>query len=188
MRRTIGAWLLLATACAENSSHFHDDQEPSARKRIFYLHNGTLGKIADSGETRTGLEVADAACTSAGTDRGFGGAWRAWLSSSSVDAIDRIDDVAPWYRTDQETLLFATLSELATGPRATIDPLRDGEVMFWSGTNRDGIRTSHTCADWTVYNTPAVATVGRVDATGARWVAESPLLCANYLALLCIEQ
>ncbi|MGE0396494.1 MAG: hypothetical protein AB7T06_07240 [Kofleriaceae bacterium] len=113
---------------------------------------------------------------------------RAWLSSSTVDAITRLDDAAPWYRTDRETLLFATKAELVEGPRATIEPSSDGELMFWSGTSLDGTRTSHTCADWTIYNVPAVATVGRADAAHSAWVVDEPLLCSNYLALLCIEQ
>jgi hypothetical protein len=39
--------------------------------------------------------------------RGYrGGQWRAWLSSSSMNAIDRLADVGPWYRPDQQTTLF----------------------------------------------------------------------------------
>ncbi len=61
-------------------------------------------------------------------------------------------------------------------------------MMFWSGTRLDGTRSSDNCSDWTIYNRPAIATVGRADAVGNAWVMDTPLLCSNYLALLCIEQ
>lgn len=169
------------------------DPPVSERKRIFYFRNGTLGKIRESADTRPALAVADEDCTLGAEAMSWGGTWRAWLSSSQVDAIDRIADVGPWYRTDRETLLFASKAELTLGPRAPIDltfddPARDDDVLFWSGTDLDGRRTADNCTDWTVYNVPAVATVGRADVAGAAWVATEPLPCSNYLALLCIEQ
>lgn len=180
--------LLSVAACATDEPPFVDNTPPSERSRIFYLRNGTLGKIVDSSETRPGVDIADADCTAAARDRGFDGEWRAWISSSAVDAITRLDDVAPWYRTDRETLLFATKAEIVEGPRATIEPSSDGELLFWSGTRLDGTRTSDTCADWTIYNVPAVATVGRADAAHSAWVVDEPLPCSKYLALLCMEQ
>jgi len=188
IRLALWSWLLVVVACAAEEQPFVDNTPPSERSRIFYLRNGTLGKIVDSSETRAGVDIADADCTAAARDRGFDGAWRAWLSSSTVDAITRLDDAAPWYRTDRETLLFATKAELVEGPRATIEPPSDQELMFWSGTSLEGTRTSDTCADWTIYVVPAVATVGRADAAHSSWVVQQPLLCSNYLALLCIEQ
>jgi hypothetical protein len=166
---------------------------PSERKRVFYFRNGTLGKIRDSADTRPALAVADEDCTVGAEQMGWPGAWRAWLSSSESDAIDRILDVGPWYRTDQETLLFASKAELTMGPRAPIDPTlddpaRDDDLLFWTGTDLDGRRTADNCTDWTVYNVPAIATVGRADISGPAWVAAEPLQCSNYLALLCIEQ
>lgn len=169
------------------------DVPMAERKRIFYFRNGTLGKIRDSADTRPALAVADEDCSNGAAEMGMDGTWRAWLSSSQADAIDRVDDVGPWYRVDQETLLFATKAELMLGPRAPIDltfddPGADDDVLFWTGTDLNGRHTADNCADWTVYMVPSVATVGRADAAGAAWIAAEPLLCSNYLALLCIEQ
>ncbi len=190
MRRIASCVLLFAFGCVDPSlDDFVDTTPPSERHRVFYLRNGTLGKIMDSADTRTGIETADADCTKAAADRELGGSWRAWLSSSRIDAFDRIDDAAPWYRVDRETLLFASKQELTEGPRATIEATPDSEpMMFWSGTRLDGTRSTDNCSDWTVYNRPASATVGRVDVEGEGWVMNAPLLCSNYLALLCIEQ
>lgn len=190
MRRLAYCMLLLTVGCVDPSpDNFVDSTPPSERHRVFYLRNGTLGKIMDSGDTRTGIQTADAECTAAASERGHAGSWRAWLSSSTVDAIDRIADVAPWYRVDRETLLFASKQELTSGPRATIEAMTDAEpMMFWSGTDLDGSRSTDNCSDWTVYIQPAIATVGRVDVVGESWVMDTPLLCSKYLALLCIEQ
>lgn len=170
-----------------------DDIPAAERKRVFYFRNGSLGKILDSADTRPAVEAADEDCTNGAANMGWGGTWRAWLSTSQVDALDRIEDVGPWYRVDQETLLFASKAELALGPRAPIDltfddPNRGDDELFWSGTDLDGHRTDNNCSDWTIYNVPAVATVGRADIAGPGWVAAEPLLCSTYLALLCIEQ
>ncbi|MBI4821384.1 MAG: hypothetical protein HY791_34310 [Deltaproteobacteria bacterium] len=172
----------------------------SERKRVFFFRNGTLGKIRDSADSRDSLGIADEDCTSGAERTGLGGLWRAWLSSSEIDAIDRVSDVGPWYRLDRKTLLFASKAELAEGPRTRIDPTEQTEdwescarsgscgLTFWSGTDLYGRRTSDNCLDWTVYNRPAIATVGRADVSGPSWVAASSILCSAYLALLCIEQ
>lgn len=182
---------VLGGGCSDDGASMHGDGgivPPAARKRVFYFRNGTLGKIRDSADPRPALEVADADCTEGASQMDLGGSWKAWLSSSQIDAIDRISDVGPWYRVDRETLLFASKSDLTRGPRARIDPGDWAEPFFWSGTALNGRRTPDTCQDWTVYNAPAAATVGRVDAQGEAWVASEPLLCSYYLALLCIEQ
>lgn len=193
--------VLLAGACVDEAAETPvDNGDPLARKRVFYFRNGTLGKIRDSNDVRPTLEIADADCTDGAARLGLGGSWKAWLSSSEADAIDRVSDVAPWYRLDRETLLFASKRELARGPRARIDPSSASEnwdscmrfgicsQTFWSGTGPDGRHTSDNCLDWTVYNTPAIATVGRADVSGESWVASESLQCGAYLALLCIEQ
>ncbi len=186
------AILLQVAACQTDEPDPPDEvvdlRPPSQRPRVFYLKNGTLGKIRDSADPRSGLEAADADCTQIAVQRELGGTWRAWLSSSELDAIDRIADVSPWYRTDRETLLFGSHRELTRGPRDAIEPAQGEPLLFWSGTLPSGRRSDDTCHDWTVYNVPAIATVGRADAVGLAWIVREPLLCSNYLALLCIEQ
>lgn len=163
----------------------------TVRKRVFHLVNGALGKIKDSSasDTRTGLETADAACTTAGKMHG-GGQWQAWLSSSSMNAIDRLADVGPWYRLDQQTMLFENRAAIAQGPLVPIDDPADGNsrISFWSGTLLDGTASAANCADWTEYVGGVKATVGRADTAGPGWVAPTLQSCSTYLALLCFEQ
>src|SRR5262245_49020097 len=112
--------MLMCGACSDVAPS--DAVPPGARKRIFYFRNGTLGQIRDSTDTRPAVDVADGDCTDEASSMGVGGSWKAWLSSSQVDAITRISDVGPWYRLDQETLLFASRADFAHGPRVRIDP------------------------------------------------------------------
>lgn len=164
---------------------------PTARKRVFHLRNGRLGKIRDSNDTRTGLEVADADCTTGGQTYG-GGQWRAWLSSSSMNAIDRLVDVGPWYRLDQQTKLFENSAAISLGPLVPIEELADAGVgvnaLFWSGTMLDGTAGTANCSDWTEYVGGVTAIVGRTDTAGAAWVASTLQSCSTYLSLLCFEQ
>ena len=157
-------------------------------KRIFFFPNGSLGEIGDSSDQRDPLTIADSKCTARAKELSLGGgSWSAWLSSSGGNAIDRVGE-GPWYRLDQQTLLFASKAELKVGPRVAIDPTDGGKPMrFWSGTGSDGLRSDPTCRDWTLYTSPLTGTVGRADRPGAAWVDPEPLDCSTYLALLCIE-
>jgi hypothetical protein len=173
--------------------------EPGLRKRVFLHRNGSLGKIRDSSDLRPSLEVADAECARGASTLGLTGLWKAWLSSSTAEAIDRIEDRSPWYRLDQTTLLFATKSELTQGPRNRIDPSDTMDewtacapggtcrFAFWSGTTLEGHRTTDTCLDWTAYLGRS-GTVGRADVAGSAWAAPGVIYCGAYLGLLCIEQ
>jgi hypothetical protein len=176
-----------ATADAADAADAAEPPE-SERKRVFFHLSGTLGKIRNSGDPRPALAVADESCTLAASDRGIEGTWRAWLSSSEENAIDRIEGVGPWYRVDRATILFRGKDDLHDGPIAVIDPDAHPERnKFWTGTLPDGTRSSDLCNDWTVYQ-GLYGTVGRVDVTGAAWAATDRLHCGEYLALLCIEQ
>jgi hypothetical protein len=165
--------------------------DTTTRKRVFHLKNGTLGQIPDANDPRTGLEVADAECTKAGQAHG-GVQWKAWLSSSTVSALNRIADVGPWYRLDQTTLLFHNLASIVNGPLVPISPqsdvVDDTRNLFWTGTLLDGTASVDNCQDWTTYMGLNIATVGRADTSGQGWVDPTPLSCGYYLALLCIEQ
>src|SRR4051794_18448419 len=49
------------------------------------------------GSNLGGLTGADAKCRTLATAASLGGTWKAWLSTTSTNAIDRIVDVGPWY-------------------------------------------------------------------------------------------
>src|SRR5262245_2730644 len=83
-------------------------------KRIFVTSTPYTGDLKTNGAGMTGLHGADNLCGLAATAAGLGGTWTAWLSSSTVDAIDRINDVGPWYLVDRCTLVFNNKASIVT--------------------------------------------------------------------------
>lgn len=133
-----------------------------------------------------GIEGADAHCVAlaeaAGAERT---AWVAYLSTSEVDAIDRIGS-GPWYNFDGD-VFAADLDSL----HPTIDPSddRDGYIAvkpadelfmdengdsipgnehdIFTGTQADGTHMDGaTCQDWTSNDADDVAQVGHSDTPG----------------------
>jgi hypothetical protein len=139
-----------------------------------------------------GLAGADAFCTTAAAHLG-GGPWLAWLSSSTVNAIDRLADVGPWYLVDG-TLVFANKAAIAQGPAAAIDLDEHGAQPadsdnVWTGTMGGGSASVYTCADWTSNSMNAAGDTGLRVNTDTGWTDYGNLLCSNALPrLYCFEQ
>jgi hypothetical protein len=106
-----------------------------------------------------GLEGADAFCQSLADAVGAGAlTWRAYLSTSTVDARDRIGP-GPWYNAALEVVA----TDLAALHASGIEPARmltengaspDDEVPgaghdILTGSNEDGTAHPNTCNDWT---------------------------------------
>ena len=158
-------------------------------KRVFVTSKGFAADFTQQTGISDGLAAADALCTQTAQGSGLGGAWVAWLSSSTADAIDRIPGDGPWYRLDG-TLVFADRSELATGPRVPLkidDQVRDfcnydfgtPGPSVWTGTaiggraaidlDKDmGTSTLLTCNDWSTTTEQPVA-AGIFCWTAAAW-------------------
>src|SRR5260370_24682808 len=85
---------------------------PMGAKRIFITHDKFPGTLANGG----GLSGADKTCTLAAQAASLGGAWRAWASTTTANAIDRIVDVGPWFDL-QGAKIFAHNDGLKTMPR-----------------------------------------------------------------------
>ena len=161
-----------------------------AGKRVFITrarYNGNLG----------GLTGADTKCGDAATAAGVNGTWKAWLSSSAVNAIDRIVDVGPWVDM-QGTTIFASKSAIAaSGPATAI--WYDERGMFlsseniWTATNSQGtyqwgVIMAPPCDEWTSSSMQAGAQVGQVGRTGGAWTSNSGTTCDQNSHLLCLEQ
>jgi hypothetical protein len=161
-----------------------------AGKRVFITrarYNGNLG----------GLTGADTKCGDAATAAGVNGTFKAWLSSSTVNAIDRIVDVGPWVDM-QGTTIFASKSAItASGPATAI--WYDERGMFlssediWTATNSQGtyqwgVIMAPPCDEWTSSSMQAGAQVGQVGRTGGAWTSNSGTTCDQNAHLLCLEQ
>lgn len=158
-------------------------------KRIFITSETFDGNLG-------GLAGADSACHAAASSATLGGSWRAWLSTSTSNAIDRIVDVGPW--SDIEgTLVFANKDALMDTPAAALSYDQDGTFLasdrIWTGTGFDGTLQDRSgvgpCVDWTTASSKATATVGQVGrADGAAWTNQTTTTCDQRAHLICIEQ
>jgi hypothetical protein len=146
-------------------------------KRVFVTSNQYPGNIG-------GVTQGDAICTLAAQAANKGGAWKAFLASSTEDAVSRMADVGPWY---QERLIgFApvkTFNNRANLTTTALAALRYDEQgrdlvspLFWTGN-----RTSLNCMSWS--STSGYARTGNDDSLDL-----TDWSCTGRASLLCVEQ
>jgi len=159
----------LALAQSDNASFFVTSENPG--------NGGNLG----------GLAGADAHCQSLAEAAGMGDkSWRAYLSTSTVDARDRIG-AGPWYNVDG-VMIAEDVEQLhgdnnLTGETAIDENgdtpaylvMVDGQAQragdslvhdILTGTNEDGTKNEATCNDWTDGTSNATAMLGHADRMG----------------------
>jgi hypothetical protein len=144
------------------------------------------------------LERADSLCANAAHAGGMTGTgWRAWLSDTNTDAIDRIAEVGPWYLVGgKNTVVFNNKANLTTIP---IVPIRteNGVVLsttgstpyVFTGTGQGGIYSNPTCSNWTSSMKTDHGKVGNIS-TLANWTEDDATSadCSNDYHLYCFEQ
>lgn len=159
---TLGMYSALAQGPADNVSFFVTSSNPG--------EGGDLG----------GLSGADAYCQSLAAAVGAGGkTWHAYLSTSSVDAKDRIGS-GPWYNaagamiakdvadlhSDHNMLTAeAALNEHGESPNYIGGP-QPLQHDVLTGSNEDGTASDLTCNDWTDGTADSKATLGHADRKG----------------------
>ncbi len=146
------------------------------------------------------LANADTLCTTDATTNGLGGTWKAWISNSTTNAIDRISDLGPWYRIDKATLITYNKTTLASGTLVnSIDSYPNGTsaggAVIWTGTATNGTASVLNCADWTL-NAESGRTGVRGDfgvansATSTWTIGAAGTVCSSaaIYSRICIEQ
>jgi len=138
-----------------------------------------------------GLAGADGYCEGLAATVGAGGkTWRAYLSTSSVDARDRIGS-GPWYNVNGDRIA-ANLAELhgdAPGLTAATALDQNGDSPTYigadgnvaqplehdvlTGTNADGTANEATCNNWTDGSGDSSAMLGHADRRGRDPVVNS---------------
>jgi hypothetical protein len=147
-------------------------------KRIFvtkHVYTGNL--LAAAPGAASGLAAADAICNSTAQAAGLSGTYRTWLSSSTVNAIDRLTDVGPWYLLNAYTApryankAAIVLSQpgqivgIATTEDGSFISINESGVIVWTGTAGNGTNTNPAapitfCGDWTIGLGNATGTYG----------------------------
>lgn len=165
-------------------------------KRTFLTVARYDGDLLSATAEFDGAAAADALCQLEADGALLGGNWKAWISTFSEDAIDRISDNGPWYLVDGSTLVANNLAELATsGPRTDIDmhPNRAtvGDFGAWTGTGTSGRWTGEDCNEWStsVYEVEGTFGVSTVVSTAlGAWTERGGGDCDIRRHLYCIEQ
>jgi hypothetical protein len=166
-------------------------------KMTFFVTSTNPGDGANLG----GLEGADAHCQKLAEAAGASGqAWRAYLSTSTVNARDRIGD-GPWHNAKGE-LIANDLNELhgdankitkETGLTETGEMVKgrgDTPNMhdILTGSNADGtVAAGMTCEDWTSNASTGKAFVGHHDRIGLRDDAPSKSWNASHPSRGCSQ-
>lgn len=151
----------LAQGPAANMSFFVTSSNPG--------NGGNLG----------GLAGADAHCEALAAAVGAGGrTWRAYLSTNTVNARDRIGD-GPWFNA-RGVMIAGSVSELHGDNNLTVEtalnemgglpnyiggaqPLQH-DIM--TGTNEDGTANAATCSNWTDGSANSTTMLGHADRMG----------------------
>ena len=144
----------------------------------FFVTSASPGDGANLG----GLDGADAQCQTLADAAGAGAkTWRAYLSTSSVNARDRIGD-GPWHNAKGE-LIASTVDELhgdanKIGKQSALtekgEPVKGrgdtpNEHDILTGSNADGtVAAGMTCEDWTSNASTGKAFVGHHDRIGLK--------------------
>lgn len=135
----------------------------------------------------------DAKCQTRADAAGLGGAWKAWLSDSTTNAKDRIED-AQYVRLDN-ALIANNKADLTDGTIANPISINENNITqsgnrgVWTGTNPDGNKASGgdfaNCVNWTGDGS---GIVGIDDLTTSLWTFVGALDCSvNPNRLYCFE-
>jgi hypothetical protein len=178
-RKTVAA----TVAIIGMSAYIVTAQSPAANMSFFVTSaNAKGGNLG-------GLAGADQVCQSLAKTAGAGSkTWRAYLSTSTVDAKTRIGN-GPWYNFKGE-LIAQNVVDLHTADKNKISgttaltekgttpnylAMVDGKAApaaqpvqhdILTGTNEDGTKNADTCKDWTVGDGSAKAMLGHADRLG----------------------
>ena len=189
--KIIFALILLCGSALLISCGDDDDPPPQPHVKVFVTSGSWLGRLNTTG----GLAAADAICTDFATRLGGQpGTWTAWLSDSTTNAADRINDGggAPYQLIDG-TVIADNMVDLLDGTLDApilIDEAGNtvgGSFEVWTGTVASGTNPSISwCSDWTSENTAQKGLIGRADRVDATWSSVFADACDLFNRLYCV--
>lgn len=160
------------------------------RHRIFVTSttfNGNLG----------GLDGADIICTNVAADTGISGSYRAILSSSTDNAITRLNLSGEVYKKSTHSVIRVARSGTAfwnNDLQNTINVDENKATLTgmegpWTGTNPGGGASLSTCMDWTDGTAGSFGTTGDTSTTqSAIWISANSFPCSEMRPLYCVEE
>lgn len=176
--RIIGVGLMVLAMAGATSAQ---------QSRVFAGSNNPNGD-GDLG----GLSGADAICQGLADAESLGGTWVAWLSTSSVDAKDRLTATGPFVRARETgTTIADNLADLIDGNLDNAIFLNETgsdelSAMFTGTTEFGLLGISDTCSDWT--SSSGDGTVGDPSVPDSDWTNGDEDSCDKAWAFYCFEQ
>lgn len=190
----VGSFFLLGAQCSDQIDQLFDalcDQDPTREgcsSLVFVTsttHDGDLG----------GLAGADQICMDRASDAGMlDRTFRAWLSTTTVDAKDRLAEPRGqgWVRTDG-ALVATSIADLTDSSIA--NPIRFdesgsdvGSRLVRTGTKADGtLHSANTCLDYTTGSSAVSDRGGRTSDTNQWWTIVYGGACHHLRPLYCFE-
>ncbi len=145
------------------------------------VHTGALG----------GLAGADAICQARATAGGLAGTYRAWLSTSTVNASTRFGAASGWVRVDNKPFVNS-ISDLTAG--RVFYPLSINErgaselgSTVWTGTAANGTLAGTACTDWTDGTSTTISgVIGFPEYGTSGWTQNGGSTCNNTQHLYCL--
>lgn len=156
-------------------------------KKVFITSTPTTGNLG-------GLVGADVTCQAEADAQTLGGNYKAWLSTSTVNAIDRLTSNGPWMRIDGVKIadnkadltdgeIFTSISYDAAGNNTSV-VTREGA---WTGTNASGLKTAANCGNWLIGDGTAAGTSGWESWINSIWTDDQPYGCFATRKFYCFE-
>jgi uncharacterized repeat protein (TIGR02543 family) len=140
-----------------------------------------------------GLSGADAICQARADAASLAGKFRAFLSTSTVNAIDRFGTARGWIRTDGkpfvDKLNDITTSHVLYALHLDESAKDIGDDFHFTASNNNGTPTGAgwgSCNDWTVANFTDLAAMGSTQATSHEVIFSGAQYCGASLRLLCL--
>lgn len=141
-----------------------------------------------------GSNGADARCQAAASSAGLSGNFIALVSSGKTSGLSRVTGTRPFYTVNEE-LAYPTKSDfLATSFSSVTDEHGNpAATEVWSGSDANGLPSTHDCLSWTSVVSTDDATVGvdnNADLSAASGFAAGDLrsACSQSHALFCVQQ
>ncbi|APR81280.1 Hypothetical protein A7982_06627 [Minicystis rosea] len=190
-----------SSACSSPDIPAAGDNGTGTSHRMFVTNASFTADLAVVGGAATGPAGADNLCNLAAEAVSIGGTWKAWISDSSVDAIDRIEDKGPWLNVPRTAILFPNKAALTQTPIDSVwYDLTDehGTAVstndVWTGTKTGGrVSMSNdsfdTCDDWMTmgeFSLGATGSTGSSASIWTEWLVDECQFTSN--RLYCIEQ
>ncbi len=163
---------------------------------VGYANNANIGMMfvtSDSyrGDSMGGLSGADTKCQTAATNAGLNGTYKALISASSVNAIDRIPFNFGAVKNVNQGTIAANWSNFWSGSLLITPNITEFGVARSTLVNsasssigyKEGNPGNNYCADWTGYGT---IMMGNTAATNTAWISSNVDYCTYNRALYCI--